>query len=86
MKNVGGNGGQFLRRYFPISVTVGWKFVVVMFGTLWLVSTTLRGQSQELIGWCSTIALTIINILMFWRIGYHIGLLAKEFDGESNIN
>ncbi len=29
-QNGGGKGTQFLHRYFPLSVTVGWKFVVAI--------------------------------------------------------
>ena len=77
-KNGGGAGQHFLRRYFPLSVTVGWKFVGAMFITLWLVPVALGGQSQETVGWSSTVAITVVNIVMFWRIGFHLGSLAHE--------
>ncbi len=78
LKNGGGAGQHFLRRYFPLSVTVGWKFVGAMFITLWLVPVALGGQSQETLGWSSTVASAAVNIVMFWRIGVHLESLARE--------
>ena len=72
-KNGGCTGKQFLQRYFPLSITVGWKFVVAMFVVLWLIPVVLAGQSNETLGWSTTVSLTVINILMFWRIGFHLG-------------
>lgn len=77
-KNGGGTGKQFLRRYFPLSVTVGWKFVVAMFVVLWLIPVTLAAQGNETVGWSTTVALAVINIIMIWRIGFHLGLLFLE--------
>ena len=78
LKNAGGAGQHFLRRYFPLSVTVGWKFVGAMFVTAWLMPVALSGQSQEALGWSSTVAFAAVNIVMFWRIGVHLGLLARD--------
>lgn len=78
LKNGGGAGKQFLRRYFPLSVTVGWKFVGAMLVTLWLIPVALAGQSNHTLGWSATVALAVINIVMFWRIGFHLGSLARE--------
>ena len=77
-KNGGGAGKQFLHRYFPLSVTVGWKFVVAMVVVLWLIPVALPGYSNETLGWSSTIALAVINIIMFWRIGFHLRSLSSE--------
>ncbi len=78
LKNGGGAGQHFLRRYFPLSVTVGWKFVGAMFVTVWLMPVALGGQSEETLGWSSTVAFAAVNIVMFWRIGVHLGALACE--------
>lgn len=77
-ENGGGNGRQFMQRYFPLSVTVGWKFVVAMFVALWLIPIVLAGHNDEALGWSATVSLTIINILMFWRIGSHLRSLSNE--------
>jgi len=77
-KNGGGTGQQFLRRYFPLSVTVGWKFVVTMFVALWLIPVALAGQGDEVLGWSANVVLAVINILMFWRIGFHMKTLSNE--------
>ena len=77
-KNGGGAGQHFLRRYFPLSVTIGWKFVGAMFGILWLIPIALGGQSQEMLGWSSTVAIAAVNVVMFLRIGFHLGSLARE--------
>lgn len=78
IQNGGGAGKQFLRRYFPLSVTVGWKFVGAMWVTLWLMPVALVGQSPDVLGWSSTVGLAAVNIAMFWRIGFHLGSLARE--------
>lgn len=78
LKNRGGSGCRFLSRYFPLSVTVGWKFVVAMFGVLWFLPVMLAGRSQEFLGWSSTISLSIVNVAMFWRIGTHLETLARD--------
>ncbi len=78
LKNGSGAGEQFLRRYFSLSVTVGWKFVGAMFVTLWLIPVALGGQGQEAVGWSSTVALAAVNIVMFWRIGFHLDSLSRE--------
>lgn len=77
-KNRGGSGRRFLSRYFPLSVTVGWKFVGAMFGVLWLLPVVLAGRSQEFSGWSSTISLSVVNVAMFWRIGTHLEALARD--------
>jgi hypothetical protein len=49
-KNGGGTGKQFLQRYFPLSITVGWKFFVAMSIVSWLNPIVLAGQSNEILG------------------------------------
>lgn len=77
-KNGGSTGRQFLERYFPLSITVGWKFVVAIFVALWLIPVVLVGQSNETLGWSATVSLAVINVLMFWRIGSHLKSLSNE--------
>lgn len=77
-RNGGASGKQFLRRYFPLSVTVGWKFLVVMFAFLSFIPLLLAGHSKELLGWSTTLTLAFINIVMFWRIGFHLHSLSYE--------
>lgn len=77
-QNGGSTGTQFLQRYFPLSITVGWKFVVAMFVALWLIPIILAGHSNETLGWSTTVALTVINILMFWRIGSHLKSISND--------
>lgn len=72
IKNGGSAGRNFLQRYFPLSVTVGCKFVVAMFLVSWLMPTILAGQSREVLGWSTMAALAAVNMLMFWRIGVHL--------------
>lgn len=76
--NGGSTGRQFLQRYFPLSITVGWKFVVAMFAAMWLVPVVLAGQSNETLGWSATVSLLVINIFMFWRIGFHLRSLSMQ--------
>ena len=78
LRNGGAQGRQFLYRYFPLSVTVGWKFVVAGFVSMWFVAWVLAGASAEARGWTSTIVLAAINLVMLWRIGAHLASLAHE--------
>jgi hypothetical protein len=77
IKNGGGAGRQFLQRYFSLSVTVGWKFVLAVTVLLWLIPLTLANQSEVVEGWCTAFALAITNVIMFWRIGLHLGALSR---------
>lgn len=76
-KNGGGAGKHFLRRYFPVSVTVGWKFVAASIAALFLLPVALGGTSIEALGWSTTAALAAVNVVMFWRIGFHLESLAR---------
>ena len=77
-QNGGDMGRQFLRRYFPLSVTVGWKFVVAMLICVPLIPRVLSQQNEEFLGWTTTTALATINICMMWRIGAHLRSLSRE--------
>ena len=66
--NGGSQGRDFLYRYFPLSVVVGWKFVAVMTVVLAVV---------QLDGWSKVAAMVVINALMFARIGHHLRTLAS---------
>ncbi len=66
--NGGPEGRDFLYRYFPLSVVVGWKFVVLMTAVVAL------GQLE---GWGETAVMVAINAVMFVRIGQHLRALAS---------
>ena len=74
--NGGRSGEMFLYRYFPLSVSVGWKFLVASFVTVAAVNLSLSGQNRQFVGWADTIALALVNVAMFWRIGFHLKILA----------
>ena len=78
VRNDGSKGKQFLHRYFPLSVTVGWKFVAASFPVMWLIEHALTGSNPEISGWSSTVAIEALNLAMFWRIGEHLASLARE--------
>ncbi|XVJ69772.1 MAG: hypothetical protein HEQ39_09050 [Rhizobacter sp.] len=76
-QNGGSKGAQFLLRYSPLSVTVGWKFVVIMLISAALIPMVLSKQSEELVGWSTTTALATINLCMILRIGVHLRSLSR---------
>jgi len=82
----GCTGKQFLRRYFPLSFTLGWKFLVAMVVVLWLIPVVLTGQSNKTLGWSTIVSLAVINILMFWRIGVHLKSLSNEPASNRSLN
>lgn len=75
--NGGRAGEHFLNRYFPLSVTVGWKFVGATLVALWLIPVALNGRSQDTVGWTATFVVAFVNVVMFWRIGIHLAVLDR---------
>ena len=73
--NGGGRGKDFLYRYFPLAVVVGWKFVAAMVVAAWALKQVLAGQPEHVARW-SVVALGCVgNALMFLRIGQHLKAL-----------
>lgn len=69
---------DFLYRYFPLAVVVGWKFVVAMVLAAWALSQVLAGQPEHVTRW-SVVALGCLgNALMFLRIGQHLKALNRR--------
>ena len=76
--NGGTRGGHFLYRYFPLSVVVGWKFVVASLVGLTVAKMLLSGASQNVSGWSSSVLMAALNVVMFYRIGHHLKWLGRE--------
>ena len=76
--NGGGRGRDFLYRYFPLSVVVGWKFVVAMVVASWTLSFLLAGQPENVMRWSVVAVGCVLNALMFLRIGQHLKRLSRE--------
>jgi hypothetical protein len=76
--NGGGRGKDFLYRYFPLSVVVGWKFVLVMVVASWAVSLVIAGQPENVTRWSLVALGCLMNALMFLRIGQHLKALSRE--------
>ena len=70
--NGGVHGKDFFYRYFPLSFVVGWKFMVSVSITLWLVGLAMQNVPAPIVGWATTIILAAFNIAMFLRIGLHL--------------
>ena len=76
--NGGGKGKNFLYRYFPLAVVVGWKFVLAMVVAAWALNQVLVGQPEHVTRW-SVVALGCLgNALMFLRIGQHLKALSRR--------
>jgi hypothetical protein len=80
-RNQGGRGGQFMSRFFPLSVTVGWKCGAVLYVLIWLVEACFGGQGPAVVGWLSTTCVAVVNAFMFWRIGRHLHAIAHASEG-----
>ncbi len=78
LSNGGARGKDFLYRYFPIAVVVGWKFVVAMMVASWALGVLLAGQPENVARWSAVALGTLGNILMFLRIGHHLKRLSRE--------
>jgi hypothetical protein len=81
--NGGALGRDFLYRYFPLSVVVGWKFVVAMFAALWIFGMAVTGAAREVAGWGSVAIVAVLNVAMFIRIGQHLKRLARDKRGNT---
>jgi hypothetical protein len=76
--NGGSQGKDFLYRYFPLAVVVGWKFVAAMVFASWALGLVLAGQPDNVRRW-SMVALGCLgNALMFLRIGQHLKALSRR--------
>ena len=76
--NGGGQGKDFLYRYFPLSVVVGWKFVVAMVVAAWGLNQVLAGQPEHVTRWNMVALGCLGNALMFLRIGQHLKALNRR--------
>lgn len=76
LQNGGAQGQHFLYRYFPLSVTVGWKFVLLMWVAQAVLPLALPNASPSALGWCSVAAQALINLALVGRIGLHLRRLA----------
>jgi hypothetical protein len=76
--NGGTRGKDFLYRYFPLSVVVGWKFVAVITIALWIASRLLEGQPENVTRWSAVALVCLLNVLMFLRIGQHLKVLGRD--------
>jgi hypothetical protein len=76
--NGGSHGKDFLYRYFPLSVVVGWKFVVAIVVASWALSLLLAGQPEHVTRWSVAALGCLLNVFMFLRIGQHLNGLSRE--------
>jgi len=74
--NGGAQGVDFLRRYFPLSIVVGIKFVLVSSLIFGLHGVLFVGANPGVLEWSSIGLLVTINIAMFGRIGFHFRQLS----------
>lgn len=75
-RNGGRHGRDFIYRYFPLSLVVGWKFIAAAIVALWLIDAT--GGDPAVTGWASVATLAAINVTMFLRIGQHMRYVAAH--------
>jgi hypothetical protein len=75
-RNRGRRGVQFMSRFFALSVTVGWKYLAILYPLSWLVEACFGGYGPAVVGWLSTTCVAIVNACMFWRIGRHLHAIA----------
>jgi hypothetical protein len=76
----GNRGEQFLPRYLPLSVTVGWKFLGASLVLAAAIEATAGSYDRAVTDWMNTGVLTALNLAMFWRIGQHLRDLSRAND------
>lgn len=78
LRNGGAHGQDFLYRYFPLSVAVGWKLVAILSLALPLLEFALADQPRAVRGWASVALVAACNVGLFLRIGHHLRRLARS--------
>lgn len=77
--NGGARGRDFLRRYFPLSVTVGWKFAAALFAFNAALGAVPAGLAVPgTLAWTSVAAAALLNVAMFGCIGKTLKKLASD--------
>jgi hypothetical protein len=75
--NGGAAGRDFLRRYFPLSVTVGWKFVAAMLLVSMLLERVMAGAAPGLRQWAWVGLMASLNVALFGRLGQVLRRVAR---------
>lgn len=66
--NGGENGKNFLERFFALSVSVGWKFIIASFLVSYLIEIVLVNNTYLV----QVLAILFLNLLMFFQIGKNL--------------
>jgi hypothetical protein len=66
--NGGANGKNFLEKFFALSVSVGWKFVVTSFLISYFISFIFTNNIYLI----QVLSMIFLNLLMFFQIGKNL--------------
>lgn len=79
-QNGGADGQHFLQRYFAIGwvVTLRWFLILVLVAVACFTLLAVLGSEQEETTWYEFLALATIEVVVYWRIGFHVRDLAQR--------
>jgi hypothetical protein len=88
-KNFGASGSHFLQRLLSIGLVVGIRIslVCIIPGlAIVILIARLVGDTHGGSTWYTCFVVMIVNVLIFWRIGYHIGQVSQKQNEENVLN
>ena len=86
-RNGGSKGQHFLQRYFALSWVIAIRMLVILiplavlfYGSLGVVQAFQETPGADLEGtqWYDFLILAAIEAVLYWRIGHHVGDLARR--------
>jgi len=79
-QNGGASGQHFLQRYLAIGwvVTLRWLVVFILAAVAFFTLMTVLGRETEETTWYDFLFLAVVQAVVYWRIGYHVGDLAQR--------
>ena len=77
-KNGSARGSNFLQRYFSIGWVVHVRLAVMFFVPFFAVLLILPNGLFDTDSWYSPLIELFVHVLIYWRIGHHIGQVAEK--------
>ena len=79
-RNGGADGQHFLQRYFAIGwvVAIRWLVIIIFAAIAFYAALTAVGVETENTAWYDFVFLAIVEAVVYWRIGHHVGELADR--------
>ncbi|MEW6306286.1 MAG: hypothetical protein AB1705_22695 [Verrucomicrobiota bacterium] len=79
-QNGGEDGQHFLQRYLAIGwvVTIRWLVILILVAIAFFALMTVLESEAEQTTWYEFLFLAVVEVVVYWRIGYHVRDLAQR--------